>query len=314
MIDGADIHTFLDIRSDVQFRGERGLLGLAFHPNYRQNGLFYVDFIDNSGDTVLAEFQVSGNKNAANKGSRRDVLEVGQPAGNHNGGMIAFGPDGYLWFGLGDGGGSNDTYENGQRSDRRLGSMIRVAVGPGAPEPYGDPSPQPFVDEGGLPEVWSIGLRNPWRWAFDGNDLYIADVGQNRSEELNVVSAGQAGLNFGWPIYEGTRCRISDRCDEVDTARGLPLLTYSHSNGCSITGGFVYRGDAIPELRGHYFFGDFCGGWIESVRVSGSRRVLERVEWFEPGTVSGLTSFGIDSSGEVYVLTRSGVVYRIVEA
>lgn len=315
VIEGEDIHTFLDIRSDVKFRGEQGLLGMAFHPRYSSNGLFYVDFIDNDGDTVLAEFSVSGgNRNAASKSSRRDVLTVPQPASNHNGGMLAFGPDGYLWFGLGDGGGSNDRYGNGQRSDRLLGSMIRLDVGPGAPEPYGLPTGQPFVEEGGLPEVWAIGLRNPWRWAFDGNDLYVADVGHNSREEINIVRAGEAGINYGWPIYEGSNCRIPASCDGVELGPGLPLLTYSHSNGCSVTGGFVYRGSAIPELRGHYFFGDYCGGWIDTVRVRRARTVAERERWFGSGTIDGLTSFGIDANGEVYVLERGGTVYRIVPA
>ena len=152
------------------------------------------------------------------------------------------------------------------------------------------------------------------RGAPDGNDLYIADVGQGSFEEVNIVRASEAGVNFGWPIYEGSNCRLSESCDDVDLGPGLPLLTYSHSNGCAVTGGFVYRGSSIPEIRGHYFFGDYCGGWIESVRVRRNRSVAERDHWFPPGTVTGLTSFGIDSAGEVYVLPQDGTVYRIVRA
>ena len=315
MIDGPDLHTFLDIRDAVRFRGEQGLLGLAFHPGYAANGLFYVDFIDNGGDTVLSEFSVDpGDRNAARAGSRRDILTVDQPASNHNGGMIAFGPDGLLWLGLGDGGGGRDRYGNGQRTDRRLGSMIRVEVGPGSPLPYGDPDDGPFVDSGGLPEVWSIGLRNPWRWAFDGDDLYIADVGQGSVEEVNLVDAAAGGLNFGWPILEGRNCFESVGCDEGLLAPGMPLHTYSHRNGCSVTGGFVYRGSSLPEIEGHYFFGDFCGGWIDSLVPTRNRTVKESERWFGPGSVAGLTSFGFDGAGELYVLSSEGEVFRIVRA
>ena len=312
VVDGDEITTFLDIRDVVRFRGEQGLLGMAFHPDYQTNGMFYVDFIDEAGGTVLSEFAVDPrNPNAARPGTRRDILRVRQPAANHNGGMIAFGPDGLLWLGLGDGGGAGDRYGNGQRADRRLASMIRIEVGPDAREPFGDPVDQPFTSAGGLPEVWSIGLRNPWRWAFDGNDLYIADVGQGSFEEVNLVAADEGGLNFGWPILEGTDCFRADSCDESLIAPGRPLLTYSHRNGCSVTGGFVYRGTDIPELTGHYFFGDFCSGWIDSVLAAEDRTVADRRRWFDAGTVPGLTSFGVDGAGELYVLSAGGDVFRI---
>lgn len=313
VLGGGEIQEFLDIRDAVRFRGEQGLLGLAFHPGYEENGLFYVDFTDDRGGSVLAEFRVDpSDRNLALPGSRRDVLRVTQPAANHNGGMLAFGPDGLLWFGLGDGGGANDGFGNGQRADKRLGSMIRIAVGPGAPQPFGEPVDGPFVDAGGLGEVWSIGLRNPWRWAFDGNDLYIADVGQNTNEEINVVPADRGGVNFGWPILEGNDCFRSSDCDR--SGMWPPVLSYTHEIGCSITGGFVYRGVAVPELVGHYFYGDFCGGWVASIVVDANGVVAERHEWFTAGTLPELTSFGIDAAGELYVMTTAGVVYRIVKA
>ncbi len=311
VIETGEVREFLDISDAVRFRGEQGLLGLAFHPAYGQNGLFYVDFSDDRGDSVLAEFRVDpSDRNVALAGSRRDVLRIAQPAANHNGGMIAFGPDGLLWFGLGDGGGSNDGFGNGQRADSHLGSMIRIEVGPGEPLPFGAPIDGPFVEAGGLGEVWSIGLRNPWRWAFDGSALYIADVGQNTNEEINVVPADRGGVNFGWPILEGNDCFRSSDCDR--SGLWSPALSYTHQSGCSITGGFVYRGSAVPELVGHYFYGDFCGGWVASIVVDVNGVVEERHEWFTADTVPGLTSFGIDAAGEVYVMTTAGVVYRIV--
>jgi len=311
VVDNDEVHEFLDIRDAVRFRGEQGLLGLAFHPGYADNGLFYVDFTDDRGGTVLSEFQVDpSNPNAARPDTRRDVLLVAQPAANHNGGMIAFGPDGLLWLGLGDGGGANDRYGNGQRSDRRLASMLRIEVGPDAPQPFGDPVDAPFLDDGGLPEVWSIGLRNPWRFSFDGDTLYIGDVGQNNIEEIDVVPADEGGLNFGWPILEGNDCFRANSCNTE--GRQPPVLQYTHARGCSVTGGFVYRGSAIPELTGHYFFGDYCSGWVESIVIGDDGSVADRREWFDAGTVPGLTSFGMDASGEIYVMSVGGVVYRIV--
>jgi glucose/arabinose dehydrogenase len=311
VVENDEVHEFLDIRDAVRFRGEQGLLGLAFHPGYSDNGLFYVDFTNSRGGTVLSEFQVDpSNPNEARPGTRRDVLLVSQPATNHNGGMIAFGPDGLLWLGLGDGGGANDRYRNGQRSDRRLASMLRIEVGPDAPEPFGDPVDAPFLDDGGLPEVWSVGLRNPWRFSFDRDRLYIGDVGQNNIEEINVVPAAEGGINFGWPILEGSDCFRATSCNT--DGRRAPVLEYTHRRGCSVTGGFVYRGSAIPELTGHYFFGDYCSGWVESIVVGDDFSVTDRREWFDAGTIPGLTSFGLDASGEIYVMGVGGVVYRIV--
>ncbi len=316
LIDGGEAEVFLDIRDAVRYIGEQGLLGLAFHPAYADNGLFYVNFTDSRGTTVISEFAADpSDPSVARPGSRRDVMLVSQPAANHNGGMIAFGPDGLLWIGMGDGGGSNDRYRNGQRADRRLGSMLRIAVGPDAAEPFGDPEIAPFVASGGLPEVWAIGLRNPWRWSFDDGYLFLADVGQNTIEEINVVSADLAGANYGWPITEGADCFRSSSCDTSGLIE--PAYTYTHGSGCSVTGGFVYRGTAIPELQGHYLFGDYCSGWIRSIVVDTTAdvgRLVSEYEWLDAGSVPGLTSFGVDGAGEMYVTSANGTVYRIERA
>lgn len=310
LIDETGVQMFLDIRQEIRFVNEKGLLGLAFHPDYADNGLFYVDYSNGAGDSVLAEYRVDPeDPDRADPDSRRVVLEVEQPASNHNGGMLAFGPDGHLWFGLGDGGGANDEYRNGQRSDRRLSSMLRIFVGPGAPEPFGVPDGGPFEAEGGLPEVWAIGLRNPWRFSFDGDHLYIADVGQASVEEINVVRADAPGLNYGWSILEGDECFRQSSCERSGLVE--PVAHYHHNVGCSVIGGYVYRGVAIPELNGHYLYGDFCGGWVRSLLVEQGTLVVE-YEWFPPDTLPFLTSFGVDASGEVYALVSSGIVYRIV--
>ncbi len=315
---GADPEVFLDIRSDVGFGGERGLLGLAFHPEYAANGLFYVNYTARSGATRIVEFTVSDDPDRANADSARLVLEIDQPAPNHNGGMVAFGPDGNLWIGMGDGGAANDRFDNGQRPDTLLGAMLRITVGPGVTAPYATPADNPFAATGGAPEVWAIGLRNPWRFDFDGDRLYIADVGQQRVEEIDVVSLDDARRNFGWPLLEGNTCFSVNPCEFDDLVPAA--LTYGHGEGCSITGGVVYRGEALPGLDGHYFYGDYCAGWIRSVLVApdaelgGPARpaVAAAREWFAPGTVPNLTSFGVDAAGELYVLSASGSVFRVV--
>ena len=288
----------LDIIDRVQFQGEQGLLGLAFRDDYADSGRLVVNYIDQSGNTRVSEFT------AGDPESERSILEIEQPAANHNGGMIAFGPDGYLWVGMGDGGGAGDEFGNGQDAESLLGGMLRIDLDG---DPYATPPDNPQLD-GWAAEKWAIGLRNPWRWAFDGDDLWIADVGQGAWEEIDLVDAGDgSGLNFGWPVLEGSHCFAEDPCD----ATGLvaPVVEYSHDEGCSITGGFVYRGTAIPGLDGHYFYGDYCGGWIRSVVRDGDG--FTETEWFPPGTVDGLTGFGVDADGELYVLGTEGPVYRI---
>ena len=297
---------FLDIRDQVTFGGERGLLGLAFHPEYTTNRRLFVYYIDNSGNTVVAEY--SGRGDVADEDSERRILTIGQPASNHNGGMIAFGPDGYLWIGTGDGGGADDRFGHGQRPDTLLAAMLRIDVD--AAEPYAVPADNPFADgEAGAPEVWAFGLRNPWRWSFDGDRIIIADVGQNDLEEVSVADAAAPGLNYGWPVMEADACFRTSGCDQSGLV--LPVIEYRHSDGCSITGGYVYRGSQIPELDGHYFYGDYCRGWVSSALLDDAGSVIEIFEWFAPETLPSLTSFGIDAAGELYATTAGGTVWRL---
>ncbi len=295
VVSGRETTVFVDINDLVRFQGEQGLLGMAFHPNYQSNGLVYINYINNNGDTVVASLEAKDD--TADRGSLTEILRVDQPAGNHNGGMIVFGPDGNLWVALGDGGGANDQFGHGQRADTLLAAMLRLTVGPGI-DGYAIP-------EGNLAnEVWAIGLRNPWRFSFDGDDLWIADVGQNRIEEVDVVDRTAGNPNFGWSELEGSDCFGGGNCDVAGFA--APVYEYSHSDGCSITGGFVYRGQSMPELAGHYFFADYCTGWLRSVDRSGDMR-----EWLPSGTFSGAVGFGVDASGELYVLTAGGKIYGI---
>jgi glucose/arabinose dehydrogenase len=298
IIESGDPVVFLDISADVRFSGEQGLLGLAFDPAFAENGYFYISYIDNSGDTVIESVVATGQD--ADPDSRRQLLRVAQPASNHNGGMIAFGPDGNLWIGLGDGGGANDQFGQGQRVDTMLGAMLRVTVGPGIDD-YAIP-------DGNLQdEVWATGLRNPWRWDFDGNDLWIGDVGQGRIEEVDVVDWTMGNPNFGWSIMEGTECFGGSACESAGLV--IPVYEYPHDDGCSITGGVVYRGSAMPELAGQFLFADYCTGWVRSVGRDGVMR-----EWMPAGTFSAVTSFGIDSQGEPYVLTAAGSIYALTRA
>jgi glucose/arabinose dehydrogenase len=299
VVEDGEVAEFLDIRGRVIFGGERGLLGLAFHPE--EGDLMYVNYIGSDGATYISEFRF--NEDEADPDSERVLLHIGQPAGNHNGGMIAFGPDGQLWVGMGDGGGSDDRFGQAQRGDTLLAAMLRIVVGPDV-DPYGVAEDYGFE----AAEVWAIGLRNPWRFAFDGRDLWVADVGQNAFEEVNRVSVDDRGLNFGWPLHEGFDCyRGGSRCDDADLTP--PIYDYRHPEGCSITGGYVYRGQAIPQLAGHYFFSDFCSGFIRSIAPSG-----EVFDWTDgTGTLPSVTSFGVDVDGELLVVSGNGVVYRLVE-
>lgn len=294
----------LDISSDVSFGGERGLLGLAFHPDFERNRLAYVDYTGSNGQTVIEGFTV-GTDGSFDLGSRRIVLEVAQPAGNHNGGMIAFGPDGFLWIGMGDGGGSDDRFGQAQRPETLLGAMVRIAVGDGI-ETYAIPPDNPFTDGvAGAPEVWAIGLRNPWRFSFDGDQVWIADVGQGRIEEVSVASASAGGLNYGWPIMEGTECFSSSTCDREGLV--LPVTEYDHGAGCAITGGYVYRGAAIPELHGHYFYSDYCSGFLRSFHPELGER-----DWTAlVGTIPNVTGFGVGADGELHIVSQAGSIHRL---
>lgn len=301
---------FLDIADRVRSGGERGLLSVAFHPRYATNGYFYVNYTDLQGHTRVERYAVSQDPDVADPQSATLILRVEQPFANHNGGLNLFGSDGMLYIGMGDGGSAGDPLGNGQNSNTLLGALLRIDVDRG--DPYTIPPDNPFARSGGRGEIWAIGLRNPWRFAFDPETglLYIADVGQNLWEEVNVVPAGRAGVNYGWNIMEGAHCFRSDTCDR----NGLvpPVLEYGHDEGCSITGGDVYRGTRLPSLVGHYFYADYCGGWIRSFRTRDGAAADHR-RW-EVGSLGQITSFGEDARGELYVLSSNGRVYRLAPA
>jgi glucose/arabinose dehydrogenase len=304
---------FLDISGKVSNSGERGLLGLAFDPNYASNGRFYVHYTDPAGDTRVSSFQVSADPDIADAGSEQVVLTATQPYSNHNGGQLVFGPDGLLYLGLGDGGASGDPQGRGQDLSDLLGAILRLDVRAGPS--YTIPPDNPFIGQtGARPEIWSYGLRNPWRFSFDrgSGDLYIADVGEGRFEEVDIAPAAEGigkGANYGWNRMEGNHCFQSGQCDQAGLT--TPVYEYSHSSGCSITGGYVYRGSAIPALQGRYFFADYCQGWVRSFRYSGGA-ATELTEWgaLRPG--GPITSLGEDAVGELYLTTENGRVFKIV--
>jgi glucose/arabinose dehydrogenase len=302
---------FLDVSGQISSGGERGLLSVAFHPRYAQNGLFFVDYTDRNGDTRIVRYHVSADPDRADPASAQLVLTVAQPYANHNGGLVMFGPDGKLYVGMGDGGSGGDPQGNGQNPATLLGKILRLDVD--AAQPYSIPADNPFAGQTGKRgEIWITGVRNPWRFAFDAESglLYVADVGQNAWEEVDVVRASQGGLNFGWNLMEAMHCYNADSC--VQQGLTLPVLEYGHGDGCSITGGFVYRGSAIPALRGHYFYSDYCNGWIRSFRWDGSQATDPR-QW-DVGSLGNVTSFGEDAAHELYVTTSSGRVLRFAPA
>ena len=303
---------FLDITDRVLSGGERGLLSVAFHPQYATNGFFYVSYNDHNGDTRIERYTVTADVTLADQGSAKLILSVEQPFSNHNGGLIVFGPDGMLYVGLGDGGSGGDPLGHGQNRNSLLGALLRIDVDGG--DPFAVPPDNPFVgDAGARAEIWAYGLRNSWRFAFDRQEgnLYIADVGQNLWEEVSVVTSTTGGLNFGWNTMEGAHCFPSGTCSTDGLV--IPTLEYGQSNGaCSITGGYVYRGDAIPAIRGHYFYSDYCAGFLRSFRFSDGGASLES-EW-DVGHLGSVLSFGEDANGELYILSNDGNVYRLVAA
>jgi len=322
---------FLDIDSLVGGGNsnfdERGLLGLAFHPDYLNNGLFYVYYTNNASDTTVARYSVDGDPatdNTADAGSASIVLTVDQPFQNHNGGWIAFGPnDGYLYISLGDGGSGNDPLNNGQNINTLLGKMLRIDVDGGSP--FAIPADNPFVGVAGEDEIWAYGLRNPWRNSFDPEtgDLYIADVGQNSVEEVDFQPASsEGGENYGWRCMEGNSCTGLSGCTCNDPDLTDPIHTYPTAFGCSITGGEIYRGCEIPDLQGTYFFADFCAARIWSFRFTGGSvtEFQERTSELAPGggvSISNITSFGRDAYGEIYIcdqgtLSNNGEIFKIV--
>jgi glucose/arabinose dehydrogenase len=301
----------LDLTAETRGRGEQGLLGLAFSPD---GSLLYVDYTDRSGDTRIVEYTMDGDR--ADASSARELLRIDQPYSNHNGGQLAFGPDGYLYIGMGDGGSSDDPERRSQDTNELLGKVLRIDPTPSDAGPYTIPNDNPFVDGGGAPEIWILGARNPWRFSFDAatDDLWVADVGQNAIEEVNLLAADPAGagrgVNLGWPLREGSR----DHLDEPIDGLTDPIYEYEHDGAtCSVTGGYVYRGSAIPGLVGTYVYGDYCASQLRGLRVDAGAVVDERgldVSVAE----NTLSSFGQDLEGELFVLSTAGTVYKIEPA
>jgi glucose/arabinose dehydrogenase len=307
---------FLDIASLVTFSGEQGLLSMAFHPAYAANGYFFVDYTDTNGDTRVVRYRVSSDPNVADAASAQEILFVEQPFANHNGGLVMFGPDGYLYVGLGDGGSGGDPFGHGQDSTTLLGSILRIDVDGGFP--YVIPPINPFAGHpSARPEIWAYGLRNPWRFSFDRvtRDLYIADVGQGAREEINFQPAASGGReNYGWNIMEGTQCFDPPTgCNQAGLE--LPVHEYDHSIGCSVIGGYAYRGNELPVLYGRYFYSDFCSGWIRSFRVENGVAVGHVDHTGQVGGGPGsVTSMGEDERGRLYVTTVGGRVLRLAPA
>lgn len=294
---------FLDIDAKTNGGGERGLLGMAFHPDYGSNGRFYVYYTNTANNSVLAEYTVSGNPDVADAGSERILLTVNQPAGNHNGGMVAFGSDGYLYWGLGDGGSQHDPDEHGQNTSTLLGSILRVRPDTGAPAPG-----NPFGNE-----IWAYGVRNPWRFSFDADtgDLYIGDVGQDTREEISVLGPSQSGANLGWDGMEGTFCHeASSGCPPGGHVP--PVHEYSHNGGGakSVTGGYVYRGSELPQLDGVYFYTDVYDSDIMSFVYNGGSATQHQDWSAQLPPVPLISSFGTDGHGELYAVSLAGSVYK----
>jgi glucose/arabinose dehydrogenase len=296
----------LDLSGEVSLGSEQGLLGLAFSPSAP---FVYVNYTDASGDTHVAEFVIRNGQ--ADPASRREVLFVDQPFSNHNGGDLVFGPDGYLYIGLGDGGSGGDPFDNGQSLSTLLGKMLRIDPRPSGDGSYGIPPDNPFIARvEARPEIWAYGLRNPWRYSFDRltGDLWIGDVGQSSWEEVDFQAGGSGGgENYGWNRMEGSH--PFEGAKPPDGAVS-PVFEYSHDGGgCGVTGGYVYRGEAIPDLSGAYVFADFCTGRLEALRFRGGQVTDHRL--LGP-VVPSLSSFGEDAAGELYAMSLGGGLYKVV--
>ena len=294
---------FLDISNLTVAQGERGLLGLAFSPNYSENGEFYVNYTNLQGNTIIARYTVSPDPNIANPDGEI-ILEINQPFTNHNGGHIKFGADNYLYISMGDGGSGGDPQNNGQNINSLLGKMLRIDVDA---ETYINPSDNPFIGADGSDEIWAYGLRNAWRFSFDSveNEVWIADVGQNALEEINRQPSNLAGLNYGWRCYEGDNPYNTNGCDSA-SSMVFPVATYGHTNGrCSVTGGNVYRGSEFPNLQGKYIFADYCGQEIGIIHQNNT------LEWVldVPGVF--FTGFGENYENELYAV-GSSILYKII--
>lgn len=298
---------FLDLTAEVSCCGERGLLGLAFPPDYAETGHFFVNYTGSGGHTIIERFTVSEDPDRADPGSGETVLAIMQPFSNHNGGQLRFGPDGMLWIGMGDGGSGGDPMNNGQSLSTLLGKMLRIDV---SQLPYTIPPDNPFAGQAGArQEIWSYGWRNPWRFSFDRltGDLFVGDVGQGDWEEIDLERPGQAGKNYGWRIMEGAHCfNPSSGCNEAGLT--LPIIEYDHGSGCSVTAGFRYRGERLPTLDGAYLYGDFCSGVIwraDEAAGDWMSTVLFRTPFL-------ISAFGEDVEGELYVADyNEGKIYSL---
>jgi len=306
----ATAQVFLDLSSKVLFGGERGLLGLAFHPNFQNNRRFFVDYTRQpDGATIIAEYRVSqANPNVADA-TETVLLMIPQPFSNHNGGMVTFGPDGFLYIGMGDGGSSNDPGNRAQDINNLLGKILRIDVDhPNGAIPYSSPVGNPFVGRAGADEIFAFGLRNPWRFSFDRltGDLYVGDVGQNAWEEIDVVTAG---TNYGWRVAEGNHCNQAIGGGVCSMAGFVPpIAEYGHSGGkCSITGGYVYRGSKGTFPSGTYVYADFCSGEIFTLATGGGQSLL-----LDSGM--NISSFGEDEAGEIYVVGLGGTIHRFINS
>ena len=305
---------FLDLRGRVATGNEQGLLSIAFHPQYAVNGYVFVSYTNTAGDTRIVRYHVSFNPDSLDAASGDTILSVDQPYVNHNGGLVAFGPDGFFYVGLGDGGDANDPQNRAQNPASILGKMLRLDVNGALP--YAIPPSNPFVSASNtLDEIWALGLRNPWRFSFDraNGDLFIADVGQGDREEVSFQSGASAGgENYGWRIMEGRECRGGGSCNMSGLV--LPIVEYANgADGCAVTGGYVYRGSAIAGLAGTYFYADYCNAWIRSFRYSGGQ-LVDHWDWSHKLVSGGpISSFGEDARSEVYVVAHNGRIYRLVK-
>lgn len=309
---------FLDIRSLVNANGEGGILSVAFHPHFAQNGFLFVDYTNSNLDTVIARYHVSSNPDQADASSGRILLTIPQPFDNHKGGQLQFGADGYLYIGMGDGGSAFDPACRAQRTDNLLGKMLRIDVDQNVSTApfYGIPADNPFRGAGDPPdEIWATGLRNPWRFSFDRQtgDLWIGDVGQGQREEVDFQPAtSRGGENYGWKVMEGALCGTTDACPAStppcnSSAYTLPVLEYDHDPHCAITGGYVYRGSALPQLRGDYVFGDFCSGVLWAASRQGTSFTVRTLN----ATLTNVITFGQDKNGELYLASLDGGLYRL---
>jgi glucose/arabinose dehydrogenase len=299
IVEGGRVVTkaFLDLTSEVVSGGEQGLLSVAFHPDYRENGLLYVDYTDLSGDTRVVEYRALDDRTAVDPATRRVLLAIDQPYSNHNGGQLAFGPDGRLWVGMGDGGAGGDPENRAQDLSSLLGKLLTLDVSESSPDP----------------RIAAYGLRNPWRFSFDRDtgDLWIGDVGQGEFEEIDRLPRAEVGslVNFGWDAFEGDAPYEEKEANPEGSLLG-PVAVYDHSEGCSVTGGFVYRGGEVQELEGRYVYGDYCSGTIWSIAADGTKESVRK----ESIQVDGLTSFGEDGRGELYAASSKGTIFRIAAA